>query len=356
MINEEPQVNNLWSILVKTLKAGQSALLCSIIASSGSAPRTSGARMLVLEDGSSYGSVGGGLVEGKTMAKAQEMLASQANHLVLPFNLNASTAAEAGMICGGAVTILLQRITAQEHDFFQTLVDLQAQDAPPALIIILENNNLVGRGWWSTKTGVQHVKLTPAITADLARKAQKTRQNFQLTDQEQVIIVEPLVMPSILYLVGAGHVAQATALVAHWAGFEVVVMDDRAEFANAQRYPQAKEVVVLDSFDQCLPDLGSDDFVVIVTRGHVHDRDVLAQALKTRAGYIGMIGSVPKRDATYRSLLENGYTQADVDRVFCPIGLSIGADTPEEIAISIVAEMIQVRAQGSAKQRDHNVF
>lgn len=349
MINEERNVNNLWSIVVKTLNTGQSVLLCSIIASAGSAPRTSGARMLVLEDGTSYGSVGGGPVEGKTMAKAQEMLVSQENHLVMPFNLNASTAAEAGMICGGAVTVLLQRITPQEHDFFHTLVDLQAQGTPPALITILENNNLVGRGWWSVKTGVQHIKLTPAITADLARKAGKSRQNFQLTDQEHVIIVEPLVVPNVLYLVGAGHVAQATALVAHWAGFEVVVMDDRAEFANTKRYPQAKEVVVLDSFEQCLPHFGPDDFVVIVTRGHAHDRNVLAQALKTRAGYIGMIGSVAKRDATYRSLLESGYTQADVDRVFCPIGLSIGADTPEEIAISIVAEMIQMRAQGAAK-------
>lgn len=341
-------MNNLWSILVKTLNTGQSALLCSIIASAGSAPRTSGARMLVLEDGQSHGSVGGGPVEGKTMTKALEMLTSQDNHCILPFNLSASTAAEAGMICGGAVTILLQRITAQEHDFFQALVDLQTQGAAPALITIFENNTLVARGWWSAKTGVQHVKLASAIAADLARKAGKSRQNFQLTDQEQVIIVEPLVVPSVVYLVGAGHVAQATAHVAHWAGFEVVVMDDRAEFANHQRYPQAKEVWVLENFDHCLPDLGPDDFIVIVTRGHAHDRQVLAQALNTEAGYIGMIGSVTKRDATYKLLLEEGFTHKDLERVFCPIGLSIGADTPEEIAISIVAEMIQVRALGQA--------
>jgi xanthine dehydrogenase accessory factor len=101
---------------------------------------------------------------------------------------------------------------------------------------------------------------------------------------------------------------------------------------------------VLENFDGCLTALGPDDYVVIVTRGHLHDRDVLAQALRTDAGYIGMIGSRSKRDAVYRSLLESGYTQADLDRVFCPIGLGIGADTPEEIAVSIVGEMIRVRA------------
>ena len=121
-------------------------------------------------------------------------------------------------------------------------------------------------------------------------------------------------------------------------------MDDRSEFADPERYPEAREVRVLENFDACLADLGADDYVVIVTRGHLHDRDVLAQALKTGAGYIGMIGSRSKRDAVYRSLLESGYTQADLDRVFCPIGLTIGADTPEEIAVSIVGEMIRVRA------------
>lgn len=120
--------------------------------------------------------------------------------------------------------------------------------------------------------------------------------------------------------------------------------DDRAEFANAERYPRAREVSVLDSFADCFDELGSDDYVVIVTRGHLHDRDVLAQALNTGAGYIGMIGSSRKREGVYRSLLAGGYTEDDLQRVHCPIGLAIGADTPEEIAVSIVAEMIRNRA------------
>jgi xanthine dehydrogenase accessory factor len=122
-------------------------------------------------------------------------------------------------------------------------------------------------------------------------------------------------------------------------------MDDRAEFANRQRYPEANTIKVLDNFDNCFPELGTDDFVVIVTRGHQYDRDVLAQALKTKAGYIGMIGSKRKREAIYRSLLQEGFTELDLQRVYSPIGLDIGSDTPQEIGMSIVAELVKARAE-----------
>jgi xanthine dehydrogenase accessory factor len=107
-------------------------------------------------------------------------------------------------------------------------------------------------------------------------------------------------------------------------------------------------VRVLDSFVDCLADLGPDDYVIIVTRGHMHDRDVLAQALRTKAGYMGMIGSRRKRDSIYTSLRGEGFTETDFSRVHCPIGIAIGADTPEEIALCIVAELVQIRAGMSA--------
>jgi xanthine dehydrogenase accessory factor len=145
---------------------------------------------------------------------------------------------------------------------------------------------------------------------------------------------------------GAGHVSLATAQVARLAGFRVQVVDDRAEFAHPDRFPHAESVAAVDDFENALAgrDLGPDDYVVIVTRGHRHDREVLAQALKTKAGYIGMIGSSRKRRAIYEALLAEGFTQNDLDRVYSPIGLSIGAQTPEEIGISIVAQLVQVRA------------
>ena len=128
--------------------------------------------------------------------------------------------------------------------------------------------------------------------------------------------------------------------------FRTVALDDRAEFANAERFAEAEEVIVLADFEKALDglDIGPDSYVVILTRGHSHDQTVLEQALGTEAGYIGMIGSHKKRDTIYQSLLQKGFTQEDLKRVHSPIGLSIKAETPEEIAVSIIGEMVAHRA------------
>jgi xanthine dehydrogenase accessory factor len=130
-------------------------------------------------------------------------------------------------------------------------------------------------------------------------------------------------------------------------GFRTVVLDDREEFADRGRFPWVDEIHVLESFERAMDGLVINDesYLVLVTRGHAHDRTVLAQALRTTAGYIGMIGSRRKREAIYAALLEAGFTPRDLERVHCPIGLDIGAETPEEIAVSILAELIQMRAR-----------
>lgn len=337
-------MHEILQTLAATLQQGQVVIFCGIVESSGSAPRTSGARMLVLPDGTSTGSVGGGPVEGATLAKAKEMLAGNKDQALLAFDLSNSTAAEAGMVCGGAVRVLLQRVTPGDTDFWAEVLALFRNRKRPALTTAMESDGQARLGVWSPDTGLRGVELPLDITTQLARKAAKTRQPFRLVHEETQVFVEPLLPPTTLYLVGAGHVALATAKVAALAGFELVVMDDRREFANQTRYPQAREVRALENFENCLFGLGPDDYIVIVTRGHVHDRDVLAQALRTKAGYIGMIGSKPKRAAVYQSLLESGFTQKELDQVHSPIGLPIGADTPGEIAVSIVAELIKVRA------------
>ncbi|HHW43613.1 MAG TPA: XdhC/CoxF family protein, partial [Desulfotomaculum sp.] len=160
-------------------------------------------------------------------------------------------------------------------------------------------------------------------------------------------LVEPVSSPHTVYLFGAGHVAQKVAWLASFVGFRTVVLDDREEFANRERFPRAEEIIVLDDFEHAMKDLpiGRDSYLVIVTRGHRYDLTVLAQALQTGAGYIGMIGSTGKREAIYRALREAGVTGEQLARVHSPIGLPIGAETPEEIAVSIVAELIKVRGE-----------
>jgi xanthine dehydrogenase accessory factor len=133
-------------------------------------------------------------------------------------------------------------------------------------------------------------------------------------------------------------------------GFRVIVADDREAFANRERFAEADDVVVIADFESALSMFAVDEntYVVIVTRGHRHDKSVLAQALRSKAGYIGMIGSARKRDTIYNVLRQEGICEADIARVHCPIGLAIGAETPEEIAVSIVAELIARRAGSAA--------
>ena len=138
---------------------------------------------------------------------------------------------------------------------------------------------------------------------------------------------------------------ECVAHMAAYVDFRVVILDDRAEFASVERIPDADNIVVVESFDRGVHELGIDEdgYVVIVTRGHAHDKTVLAEALKTEAGYIGMIGSRRKTGLIYKALLEEGFNREDLERVHAPIGLPIGGETPQEIAVSIIAEMIQIR-------------
>lgn len=327
--------------LINTLNLGRSAILCGIVRNSGSAPRTSGARMVVQSDGSIVGSVGGGALEGACCTKARELLADAVTFALLDFQLTAASAAEEGMACGGSASVLLQRIDPVMLPFFQRLLSEYHGGRRPMLLTILPKDREEPR--LLLLDSQKSPDLPSDLRLEISRKGR--RAPFLLESQGREIFVEPLVHPGTVHLAGAGHVALAVAELASFVGFQAVVMDDRGEFANPVRYPKAREVRVLDSFAACLQDLGADDYVVIVTRGHLHDREVLAQALRTKAGYIGMIGSRRKRAAVYESLRGDGWTDTDLARVHCPIGLAIDADTPEEIALSIVAEMVQVRAK-----------
>ena len=177
----------------------------------------------------------------------------------------------------------------------------------------------------------------------------KERYPVLLTIEGRNYLVEPSFVPGTVYLFGAGHVSQQVVPLARLVDFRTVVMDDRSEFANRERFPIADEILTLSSFDNSMRDLnmGEDSYIVIVTRGHLHDKTVLEQALRTNARYIGMIGSRTKRDRIYGELEAQGFTAKDVARVHAPIGTKIRAETPEEIGISIVGELILARSEDS---------
>jgi len=160
-----------------------------------------------------------------------------------------------------------------------------------------------------------------------------------------LIFAEVVKPDDVLYLFGAGHVSTFIAPLAKMVGFHVVVIDDRKEFANQDRFPSADEIIVLpfsDAFKRLT--ITSCTYIAIVTRGHIYDREVLEFALQRSSGYIGMIGSRRKRDLVYQSLMDEGFSAQRLKEVHSPIGLEIGAETPEEIAVSIVGELVKERA------------
>lgn len=165
------------------------------------------------------------------------------------------------------------------------------------------------------------------------------------------IFVEPILPVSTLYLFGAGHVSTSVSRVAHQAGFGIGIVDDREAFANSERFPMASEIFTTydDAFKKINPTAST--YLVIVTRGHKDDMRVLEWAVGTEARYIGMIGSKRKVISVYKALEKEGHALEKFERIHAPVGLEIGALTPEEIAVSIVAELIAVRRNSAAATR-----
>ena len=163
--------------------------------------------------------------------------------------------------------------------------------------------------------------------------------------------IDPLAPPITVYIFGGGHIGMYLVPLCHLLGFRTVVVDDRADFVSRDRFPRADDLRAVPSFDRGVDGihLGAAAYVVIVTRGHGGDQAILRQALRQRPGYIGMIGSSRKRGLIFNQLIAEGFTHEDLARVTCPVGLPIGAETPEEIAVSIVAQLVATRSAQRGK-------
>lgn len=169
--------------------------------------------------------------------------------------------------------------------------------------------------------------------------------------QDPGSFVEDFKSSSRAYLFGGGHVAKALDPVLRHVDFETTIIDDREEYANPERFPEAERTIVCDTFDYCFDEIEPDEdsYLIIITRGHRGDLQVLRQALRKPHAYLGMIGSRHKNALLYKQLLAEGFTQEELDGVYAPIGLDINSETPEEIGVSIVAEIIRVRAEQNSE-------
>jgi len=254
---------DLYEEVVALRRQGSRGTVATIVSARGSIPSFKTAKMLVRDDGSILGTIGGGCVEAEVWQAAREVMESEKPR-TLSFDLNQDPKYDTGLVCGGTLEVF----------------------------------------------------------------------------------VEPVLPPASLYVFGAGHVAVNLYRVAQNAGFDVTVIDDREAYASRERFPDAKEVIA-EEFENAMAKLQPSEasYIVITTRGHRDDMRVLRWAVQTRARYIGMIGSKRKTISIFRELTKEGIPAHLFDRVHAPVGLDIGAVTPEEIAVAITAELIATRRQ-----------
>jgi len=346
-------MTDLLDIIAGLLGRGEDLVLARVISVKGSGPRHLGTTMVIRRDGGIEGTVGGGLIEAAAMKKAVDLF-NEKGFARLFFDMTGDDLTVADMVCGGKLELLVEHLPAdrQTAEIFARLLNSRRHNHKSFLVTTLP---AVDKG----PGPLEHRVLTPGTTCATGSDG-SAGVSGRLTDMVHGLAgpalleieghqfwVDLILNTGVLYLFGAGHISREVNDLATRVGFMTVVLDDRDEFANRERFGQTAEVVVLKSFDNCFADLELDDdsYVVIVTRGHLYDRIVLEQALRTKAGYIGMIGSNRKRDAIYNALLSDGFNDGQLEKVHCPIGLKIETETPAEIAVSIVGEMIEVRAQ-----------
>jgi xanthine dehydrogenase accessory factor len=340
----------LFKEICRLAAAGESIAVAVVFNKIGSAPRMAGARMIVHADGSIMGSIGGGILEAHTLQMAKEVFESR-KPSARKFSLSDQDAEPMGMSCGGQVEILAHLVDASD------VVHLLLYRSIAAELVAGRKASLITRipsGRDDIKAlGQCLVKHDGSAIGTLGCDSLGMREHLSSTRGYQPrcielrgerFLIEPLCNEGVVYIFGAGHIGQNLATLTAMVGFPTVVVDDREELVGDRRFESADRIIP-DSFEQAMDGLEvhQHSYIVIVTRGHRHDKTVLAQALKTQAGYIGMIGSRRKRESIYGALASEGFTTEDLARVHCPVGLPIGAQTPEEIALSIVAELIQAK-------------
>ena len=320
--------------LSEELAAGRGAVLATIVAEEGSAPRGAGAQMLVGAAGQLAGTIGGGAVEKSSETMALSLLRSGRSALHT-FRLHRNDGEDIGMVCGGDVTVLFQYIPGSSEiwrDLTARLPDCLNRRRPGWLLLRTDG----GAPALLDEQGAVLAGNAPADTAPLmGRTALLADGVFSL----------PLPVGERAVIFGGGHCALALAPLLRTVGFRVTVMDCRPEFADRSRFPDAEQVICGDycRLDDYL-DLTPEDYAVVMTNGHSHDLQVEEQLLCRPLAYLGVMGSRAKTAAVNEKLRQRGVPEEALGRVHAPIGTAIKAVTPEEIAVSIAGEMIYERA------------
>lgn len=355
-------MENIYRKLAEFADRGETVAIATVIRTRGSVPREAGAKMIIHPQGQHVGTVGGGCGEAEVMRAALDVIAT-GEPCIVQVDLAGEISMESQGVCGGTMDVfveawpppgcqelvrwLLQSIEERKPLALLTVVSATGEEAG-----CLTNKALI----WLDQQPVSNLGLgqmdsTVLEEARLALEEGECRLlEYEIAGQELKVFVEVHRLPPTLLIVGAGHIAVPLAQMGKLLDFEVIVLDDRASFANKERFPQADRVIVAN-FEETLRHFPIDGntYVVLITRGHRHDVTCLLEIIDSPAAYIGMIGSRRRVAAVFQLLEEEqDLSRQKLRRVYAPIGLDIGAETPAEIAVSIIAEVVKMLRNGAA--------
>ena len=346
---------------IRLLERQEPFVLATVVATSGSCPQRPGAKILVRQDGSLVGTVGGGCVEGDVWYLAKELLRNHGNQpLYREYVLNEAMMMRDGLICGGTMYLFIEpvlpgtdgQLAAMAREICQTYdggtqVALASVTKPGLNAVRLGAKLLIRQDRTTCGTLGSEVLETMAIAA-LDRLTQEQGTCYLKAPDGSELFVENFSKTPLLILLGGGHIGKALAQIGLLLGFCVYVVDERPEFASRERFPEAAAAVVDDfaNWPAKIP-LSDNTFVVVATRGHKFDDIALETALRIKPRYVGLLGSRRKSAMIYQSLHQKGFSIEEIRQVHTPVGLNIGAISPEEIAVSIMAEIVMCRRGGT---------
>ena len=349
-------MTDIFAEIVAALRNRENVVLATIVASSGSTPLPPGSALLVKQKGKVVlGTVGGGAVEASVIKESIDLFGGSSDSTIRQFELSESDS-EQGMICGGNVDVLIERMCPEDLSLFSQLIGLRDDGVDCILLrgvdptrMLVDRVVIAG----TTLDALQRAELESFFEArgvsahtllPLLQRAHRQESVERVSGPKGEIIIQPIVGSQPLIIFGGGHVGRSLSRLASLSGFSITVVDEREEYARSSRFPEAAWTIS-KSWSAAFEEVETTPTtsIVIVTSGHKSDAEVLRHAVMTRARYVGMIGSRKKVAATFAQLLKEGVPLSAVLRVHAPIGLDIGAVTAEEIAVSILAELIRAR-------------
>ena len=354
---------------VRLLDEGQPCVLATVVRTKGSTPQKPGAKLLVRQDGSGVGTLGGGCVEGDIWFAAKEIMRGHGGPEYRDYFLNEDIAARDGLVCGGTMYFFIEPLR-EPQDFLPHAKEMMSSyegSDPIGVATVVKTpsgrknlgDRLLLRSDGSTYGSLGDKELDQLAIETSQRIAPLGKNEYVIAEDGTELFVEGFTTPPTLVLMGGGHVGKATSTLANLLGYRIYIVDDRPQFANKERFPEAEETVVADYGEGLnhVP-INANTSIVVATRGHRYDDLALETAIKTPAGYIGLLGSRRKTILIYQRLAQQGVPVERLREIRAPLGLDIGALTPEELAVSIMSEIIMHRhdKSGSPMTMDDRYF